>query len=113
LDYLHISKPPGFVRNTQPRTGPGPVGGHIQSLIEISSFGIGVATGSTGKKRKQTSAQDLAEATTTGTKGLVESIDRIHDSSLLLEGKRSKDLSEVSEKQLEYFRCRDRKINKT
>lgn len=42
-----------------------------------------------------------------GTKALVESIKKIHESTLLVESKRSKDLAEVTEKQLEYFRCQD------
>jgi hypothetical protein len=73
LDYLHISDPPSFVRNNPMRVGP--TGYHIQSPIEISSFGTSSGRGSTGKKLKQTSAQGLAEATASGTKALVQSID--------------------------------------
>jgi hypothetical protein len=73
---------------------------------------IEVSSGNTGKKRKSSIATGLAEATASGTKALMESIDKIQDSTQVAEERRSKDVAELTEKQLEYFRSRDRKINK-
>jgi hypothetical protein len=74
---------------------------------------IEVSSGSTGKKHKSSTSTGLAEATASGTKALVESIDKIRDSTQAAEERHSKDVAEFTEKQLEYFRSRDRKINKT
>jgi hypothetical protein len=109
MDFLHMSDRPHLQRRMQTCTGtaadnvaaPG-----TKPAIEVSS-------GSTGKRRKTSGTAGLVEATTSGTKALVASIDKIQDSTEAVEEKRSKDLAVVAEKQLEYFRSRDRKINRT
>lgn len=85
--------------------------GAARAPIEISSS-AGTTACSTGKKRKSSTSQKLVEAQSDGNKAMVESIDKIHLTNLQIEEKRSKDLSTICDKQLEYFRVRDRQINK-
>jgi hypothetical protein len=87
----------------------------MQAAVGASTEGtpIEVSSGSTGKKRKSSVAAGLAEVTASGTKALVDSIDKIRDLTQAVKNKRTKDLADIAEKQLEYFRCRDCKINKT
>jgi hypothetical protein len=94
------------------QTGAGTTAGNVVG-IGIETAPIDVTSASTGKKRKTSASAGLAEATASGTKALVASIDKIRDSTEAAKEKRSKDLADVVEKQLEYFRLCDRKINKT
>jgi hypothetical protein len=94
------------------QTGAGTTAGNVVG-IGIETAPIDVTSASTGKKRKTSASAGLAEATASGTKALVASIDKIRDSTEAAEEKKSKDLVDVAVKQLEYFRFRDQKINKT
>jgi hypothetical protein len=121
LESLHLS---GVPPHNPGR--PSPVGSHWQPVDSVGAHPVAkgalprnestfieVTSGSIGKKRKSSTTAGLVEATALGTKALVESIDKIRDSTQVAEERRSKDLADVTEKQLEYFRCWDRKINKT
>lgn len=101
MDLLHISNPHGFGKNHPLQAGPN--ANCMQTPINIYSSKTSGGTNSTGKKRIQTSTQGLSEATTSGMRILIEPINRIHESTIVVEGKRSKDLVEVIDKQLKYF----------
>jgi hypothetical protein len=48
-----------------------------------------------------------------GQKEIVSSINRIHETTVEVEGKKCQNLKDISEKQLEYFKQRDNMINLT
>jgi hypothetical protein len=110
VDFFNISDRPQLQRRLHSGTGTAPANA---AMPGTQSAPIEVTSSSTGKKRKTTNTAGLVEATASGTKALVQSIDKIRDSNLALEDKQSKDLATVTEKQLEYFRYRDWKIHKT
>lgn len=94
MDFLYISDRPQLQRR-------------MQATVVACTKGtpIEVSSGSTGKKRKSSIAAGLAKVT--------ESINKIRDSSESFKDRRSKDMVDIVEKQLDYFRCQDCKINKT
>jgi hypothetical protein len=70
--------------------------------------------GNTGLKRKSTYAhKSLVEVIERGNVALVQSINRIHEANLQIEKKHVQTQEEMLQKQLEYFKFQDTKINKT
>jgi hypothetical protein len=82
-----MSNCPQLQRRVEAITGI-PVGTAIGPGTE--STPIEVSAGSTGKRRKTSGAAGLVEITVAGTKALVDSIDKIRDSTQAVEDKRSK-----------------------
>ena len=106
LESLHIS---GVPAQNCGRSSPaashrqplGSIGAHPaakEALPGNESTPIEVTSESTGKKRKSSAIAGLAEATASGTKALVEFIDKIRDSTQAAEERQSKDLADVTEK---------------
>jgi hypothetical protein len=55
--------------------------------------------------------KNIVEATHKGNQVLVDSIDKMHDISLFIENKLAKTQERIYEKQLNYFKGRDKLIN--
>jgi hypothetical protein len=56
---------------------------------------------------------DIVEATHMGSQVLVDSINKMHETSLLIENKHAKTQERIYDNQLDYFKGRDKLINKT
>jgi hypothetical protein len=55
----------------------------------------------------------LLKPHTRGAKVLVDSIDKMHETSLFIENKHAKTQERIYEKQLDYFKGRDKLINES
>jgi hypothetical protein len=70
--------------------------------------------GNTCVKRKSTYAhKSLVEVIERSNVALVQSINRLHETNLQIEKKHVQTQEEMLQKQLEYFKLQDTKINKT
>jgi hypothetical protein len=57
--------------------------------------------------------KNILEATHKGSQVLVDSIDKMHETSLFIENKHAKTQERIYEKQLDYFKGKDKLINET
>ena len=73
---------------------------HATVAASTKDTSIEVSSRSTRKKRKSSIAARLAEITSSGTKALVESINKIRDSTKSVEDMWSKDMADIAD---EYF----------